>query len=167
MSLHFLPAEAYLAEHQLKFDTLVHPESHSSMQSAHAAHVSPSQMIKAVLLWDGEAYLMCLLPASHVLVLSWVDRETGRKHRLASEAEIDRLLQGCESGAVPALGQAFELPVIWDHSLRNLHDAYFEAGDHKRLIHMEVDEFMSLLDQDQAMTLCCTADSLEYYQYIH
>lgn len=167
MSLHFLPAEAYLAEHQLKFDTLVHPESQTSMQSAHAAHVSPSQMIKAILLWDGEAYLMCLLPASHVLVLSWVDRETGRKHRLASEAEIDQLLQGCEAGAVPALGQAFELPVIWDHSLRNLHDAYFEAGDHKRLIHMEVDEFMSLLDQDRAMTLCCTADSLEYYQYIH
>ncbi len=167
MSLHLLPAETYLAEHQLKFDTLEHPESHRALQTAHAAHVSPSQMIKAILLFNGEGYVMCLLPASDVLVLNWVDRETGRKHRFASEAEIDELLLGCEAGAVPALGQAFELPVIWDHSLRNLHDAYFEAGDHKRLIHMEVEEFMSLLDQDDAMTLCCSRDSLEYSQYIH
>jgi len=167
MSIHFLPAEAYLAEHQLRFDTLTHPESHSSLQAAHAAHISPSQMVKSVVLWDGDHYLMCLLPASHVLVLSWIDRETGKKHRLASEAEVLSELKGCALGAVPALGQAFEMPVIWDHSLRNLQDAYFEAGDHKHLIHMEVDEFMSLLDQDRAMTLCCTPDSIEYYQYIH
>lgn len=167
MSLDFLPAETYLAEHQLKFDTLTHPESHSSLQSAHSAHISPSQMVKSIVLWNGEQFLMCLLPASHVLVLSWIDRETGHKHRFATEAEIAKLMHGCEPGAVPALGQAFELPVIWDHSLRNLQDAYFEAGDHKRLIHMEADDFMSLLDQDSAMTLCCTPDSMEYYQYIH
>ncbi len=167
MSLQLLPTEAYLAEHQLKFDTLIHPESYTALQTAHAAHISPAQMVKSLLLWDGSDYLMCLLPASHVLVLSWIDRETGKKHRFASEQEITEQLQGCAEGAVPALGQAFDMPVIWDHSLRNLQDAYFEAGDHKHLIHMEADEFLSLLDQDCSMTLCCTADSMEYYQYIH
>lgn len=167
MSVSFLPAEAYLAEHQLKFDTLTHPQSFSAMQSAHSAHISPSQMVKSVLLFNGKGYVMCLLPASQVLVLSWIDRETGHKHRLASESELVKLLEGCEPGAVPALGQAFDLEVLWDHGLRNLQEAYFEAGDHKRLIHMEVDDFMCLLDQDRAITLSCAPDSLEYYQYIH
>ncbi|GAB3095478.1 YbaK/EbsC family protein [Aestuariicella hydrocarbonica] len=165
--MNFLPTETYLAEHQLEFETLKHPQSFSAMQTAHMAHISPSQMVKSVVLWNGEHFLMCLLPASHVLVLSWIDNETGHKHRLATEEEVEKLLEGCEPGAVPALGQAFELPVLWDHCLRDLQDAYFEAGDHKRVIHMQGEDFLSLLDQDQSMTLCCTPDSVEYYQYIH
>ncbi len=165
--MNFLPTETYLAEHQLKFDTLVHPQSATAMQSAHSAHVSPSQLVKSVILWDGEQFLMCLLPASHMLVLSWVDHETGRKHRLATEEEVNKLMKGCEPGAVPALGQAFDIPVIWDRCLDNLEDAYFEAGDHKRLIHMKADDYLALLDDERSMTFSCTPDSMEYYQYIH
>ncbi|WP_216097357.1 aminoacyl-tRNA deacylase [Pseudomaricurvus albidus] len=165
--MNFLPTETYLAEHQMKFDTLVHPQSFTSMQTAHSAHISPSSLVKSVVLWNGDHYIMCLLPASHVLVLNWVDRETGHKHRLATENEVQRLLKGCEPGAVPALGQAFDVPVLWDHCLTKLDEAYFEAGDHKRLIHMAGDEFRSLLDQDCAITLSCTPDTVEYYQYIH
>ncbi|NIB41958.1 YbaK/EbsC family protein [Pseudomaricurvus alkylphenolicus] len=167
MAMTFLPAESYLAEHQLKFDTLTHPQSATSMQTARLAHISPAQMVKSVILWNGDGYLMCLLPASHVLVLSWVDRETGHKHRLATEEELAKQLRGCEPGAVPALGQAFDMRVLWDHCLKQLDDVYFEAGDHKRLIHMRGAEFMSLLDQESAISLSCSSDSMEYYQHIH
>lgn len=163
----FLPAEAYLAEHRVRFETMGHPLTHSSLETAHLAGISPAQLIKSLVLWNSEYYLMCLLPASHVLVLDWVDRETGFRHRLASEEEVERLLQGCEPGAVPAVGQAFDLPVLWDHCLSQLDDVYFEAGDHRHLIHMDGTEFRSLLDQDCAISLSCTPDAAEHIHHIH
>lgn len=163
----FLPAETYLAEHRCRFETLGHPQTFSSLDTAHQAGISPAQLVKSLVLWNGEYYLMCLLPASRVLVLDWVDRETGYRHRLASEQEVQRLLQGCEPGAVPALGQAFDLPVLWDHCLADLDEVYFEAGDHRHLIHMEGAEFRALLDQDCAISLSCMPDTAEHYRHIH
>jgi Ala-tRNA(Pro) deacylase len=46
---------------------------------------------------------------------------------------------------VPPLGQAYGVPVIWDDALSACPDIYFEAGDHRDLVHMSGQAFRTLM----------------------
>ncbi|HYI81677.1 MAG TPA: YbaK/EbsC family protein, partial [Acetobacteraceae bacterium] len=48
----------------------------------------------------------------------------------ATEAEIARLFDGCDFGAVPPVGAAYGLPVLLDESLDGASELYFQGGDH-------------------------------------
>ena len=47
-----------------------------------------------------------------------------------TEEELKALFKDCETGAVPALSNAYGLKVIWDDQLKHASDIYIEAGDH-------------------------------------
>jgi Ala-tRNA(Pro) deacylase len=51
----------------------------------------------------------------------------------------------CEPGAVPALGEAYGIQVIWDDDLQYTADVYIEAGDHEHLIRLERRDFRNLM----------------------
>ena len=70
----------------------------------------------------------------------------GRKLKLAPENELPDLFKDCDSGAVPALSNAYGLDVIWDEQLTNASEIYIEAGDHESLIHMHGDAFCKLME---------------------
>ena len=53
----------------------------------------------------------------------------------------------CESGAVPALGEAYGLQVIWDDELQYTSDVYIEAGDHEHLIHLRGEDFRHIMEK--------------------
>ena len=65
--------------------------------------------------------------------------------RLSDEAEVGKLFRDCELGAVPPVG--YGITTIVDDRLEQQPDVYFEAGDHKSLVHMEGSAF-SRLTQD-------------------
>ncbi|WP_179957482.1 aminoacyl-tRNA deacylase [Exilibacterium tricleocarpae] len=159
--------ESYLSQSDIPFDVLEHPRSTTSMQTAHAAHVTPAQLAKAVVVRDQDRYMMCVLPASHILVMNWVDTDYKGHYRLATEDELAKLFPDCEAGAVPPLGQAYGLHVVWDNTLRHADEVYFEGGDHRHLIHIGHDEFMRLMEDADHATISCTPDTVEYYQHMH
>ena len=135
----------YLEAHRVRYDTVAHAHTESSLDTASAAHVPGHQLAKAVLLEDESGYLLGVVPATHKLNLSWINQELGRNLKLADEQELDGLFEDCESGAVPALGAAYGLPVIWDDQLASADDIYIEAGDHEHLVHMNGEEFQNLM----------------------
>ncbi len=159
--------ESFLSQSHVPFDVLEHPHSTTSMQTAHSAHVTPSQLAKAVIVKDQDRYLMCVLPASHILVMNWIDRDYNGHYRLATEDELRTLFPDCETGAVPPLGQAYGLKVVWDNSLRHADEIYFEAGDHRHLIHIGHDQFITLMESSDHATIGCTPETIEYYQHMH
>jgi len=159
--------ESYLNQTKVPFEVLEHPHSSTSMQTAHSAHITPSQLAKAVIVKGPEGYMMCVLPASHVLVMNWVDRDYNGRFKLATEDELKELFPDCEKGAVPALGQAYGLKVVWDNTLRHAEEVFFEAGDHRHLIHITHDEFLDLMKTADHATISCTPDTIEYYQHMH
>jgi Ala-tRNA(Pro) deacylase len=172
MIMSLAPAvESYLSEHKVPFEVLEHPHSSTSMQTAHSAHVTPAQLAKAVVIrnagTEGDSYIMCVLPASHVLVMNWVERDYQGHFRLATEDELASLFPDCEAGAVPALGQAYDMKVVWDNSLRHVQELFFEGGDHRHLIHIDKDRYMQLMQQADHSTISCTPDTVEYYQHMH
>jgi Ala-tRNA(Pro) deacylase len=116
------------------------------MDSAKSAHVPPYQMAKAVVLEDEDGYIVSVLPSNNRLNLAWVSEELNRDLKLATEPELRKLFKDCETGASPALSDAYGLKVIWDDQLKHASDIYIEAGDHEHLIHLRGDDFKQLME---------------------
>ncbi len=69
-----------------------------------------------------------------------LDRPLG----LASEDEVASLFDDCDVGAVPPLGEAYDVPVVIDESFADDADVYFEGGDHRTLVHVSGSGFRDL-----------------------
>jgi Ala-tRNA(Pro) deacylase len=137
--------EQYLDSRHIPFDLVPHKRSHTSMESAHAAGVAPHRLAKAVILNADGRYVMAVLSADRHVHLGAVRRQLGCNVGMATEAEVNALFADCERGAVPALGIAYGLEVLWDEHLAQSAEMYFEAGDHRRLVYMRTREFLDLM----------------------
>ena len=137
--------KSYLDDHHVHYDTLEHYRTETAMNSAHTAHVPFHQMAKAVVLEDESGYVVTVLPSNNRLNIDWVNEDMGRNLELAPERELEALFEDCDRGAVPALGNAYGLQVIWDEQLNYATEVYFEAGDHKHLVHLQGEVFRQLM----------------------
>lgn len=134
----------YLESHQVEYDVLPHGHTNSMLESARAAHVPVGLVAKCVLLEDARGYVMAIVPASCRVDLDRLEEKTGRHLELASESELAEIFIGCESGAIPPIGQAYNIPTAIDESLLRIPEVYFEEGDHAGLIHVSGDDFREL-----------------------
>jgi Ala-tRNA(Pro) deacylase len=136
----------YLDFHHVSYEILQHPHTSSSAETAHAAYIWRDQLAKSVLLEDERGYVMVVLPASHRIDLRKLRGTLRRKLEFASEGEIGELFSDCEIGAIPPLGNAYGIPVVYDDHLSRLGSIYFEAGDHEDLVYMGGAEFVNLFE---------------------
>ena len=133
----------YLDEAKADYDIVDHQPTQSALDSARTANIPAERVAKAVLLdTDEEDHLLAVVPADRKVELSELRSELGRKPRLSNEAEIGKLFRDCEVGALPPVG--YGITTIIDDSLDRQPDVYFEAGDHKSLVHMNRDQFSRL-----------------------
>ena len=138
--------EDYMMRHGVHCDVLMHPHSHSSMETAELARVPGDRVAKSVILEDDDGYVMAVLPSTYHVRLGKLSRELNRRLRLATEDELARLFTDCETGAIPPLGLAYGMPTIVDDSLALQSEIYCEGGDHETLLHMNRDAFMALME---------------------
>ncbi len=135
----------YLKERGVNYSLVEHEHTATAIASARASHLPAHQVAKAVVLRDDAGYVVSVLPANHSLEISWVNEELKRNLKLAEEREFKALFEDCEPGAVPALGDAYGIQVIWDDELQYTADVYIEAGDHEHLIWLERKDFRDLM----------------------
>ena len=134
----------FLDESRADYDLVVHTPTHSALENARSCDIPAEQVAKAVLLdTDGEERLLAVLPSDRKIELSELRTELGRKPRLATEQEVGTVFKDCEIGAIPPVG--YDVTTIVDDSLERQPDVYFEAGDHKSLVHMEGAEFVRIM----------------------
>ena len=110
----------YLDTHHVDYELISHKHTMSSLESAQAAHVPEGLVAKSVLLEDERGYVLAVIPASCRLQLEEIEDQTGRRLELATEGELLSLFRGCELGAIPPLGEAFNIPTAVDDSLLRL-----------------------------------------------
>jgi Ala-tRNA(Pro) deacylase len=135
----------YLKANGVPFEVVNHPHSGNSMQTARASNVPARCVAKAVVLEDATHTVMAVLPASRRLELRELQASDGPALRLATEAELKGLFIDCEPGAVPPIGAVYGIETIWDDSLMEQPETYFEAGDHETLVHMKTRDFIDLM----------------------
>ncbi|TAK80759.1 MAG: YbaK/EbsC family protein [Betaproteobacteria bacterium] len=145
----------YLAERQIAYEVLPHTRTVTSATTAQAAHLPGRSVAKAVVVEDERGYVLAVVPATAHVQLPRLERELHRSGlHLASEPELGKLFPDCELGAVPALGQAYGLPTIVEEELAAQPDVFFEAGDHRHLVHVSQGEFSRLIAEARCARFC-------------
>lgn len=140
-----MTVQQYLEERDVDYDVVAHHPTQSSIETAHASHVSGDRIAKGVVLETEDGYMLAILPASRHVRLGQLRAYLNGPVELATEEEIAALFADCETGAVPAVGGAYGLAVIVDESLAEQPDVYFEAGDHATLVHLTAEGFRRAL----------------------
>lgn len=137
--------EEFLEASGLPYEIRRHPPSVCSAQTARRSRVPLDQLAKPVLLADEFGYVLALLPAAKRVDLRRLGAQLHRQLELATEAEIDGLFRDCEPGALPALGQPWEIPTVYDDALLGLREVWFEAGGHGDVVRMRGPDYLELL----------------------
>ena len=135
---------AFLEDQQAVYELVTHAHTGSSHESATESHIPEDHLAKAVLLKDGEGYVLAVIPASQWVKTHALRDELGRELHLADESEVERLFNDCDLGAVPPVGQAYGLETLMDESLTTLATVYFEVGDHEHLARVDGETFRRL-----------------------
>lgn len=138
--------KSYLERYDVPYGLVHHAHTESALDSAFSAHVPVHQLAKAVVMEDEEGYVVAVIPSDNRLNVRWVNEELERELRLSTEDKLRQLFKDCDSGAVPALASAYDLPVIWDDRLQHVTDIYIEAGDHEHLVHLRGKDFRAMME---------------------
>ena len=144
---------AHLKTHSIDYELIAHPHTESSMVTAAAAHVPGDRLAKAVIVKDGDDYLMVVVPSDYHVHLGALHRKLGRDVGLATEAELVSLCPDCDEGAVPPVGGAYGLKSMVDKGLLEQPEVYFEAGDHEHLVKMTGPNFQTLHADSEAVEI--------------
>lgn len=144
----------YLRDHDIAYETLSHRSTSSSLNSASAAHIPGSKLAKPVILEDDIGYVMAVIPATEHLKIGSLNQTLKRNLGLATEPELSELFSDCETGAIPPIGQVYHLETVVDDSLLQCNDIYFEAGDHRELVHIKGSSFRQLMHDNRHTRLC-------------
>ena len=134
----------YIDGRGISYDTVAHHRTSTSRQSAIAAHVPGSMMAKSVVVHHELGYALAVVPSTHRIELGTLQDVMDRRLGLASEDEVVSLFGDCDTGAIPPIGAAYDVPVILDDSLGEAADIYFEGGDHRTLVHVSGEDFRNL-----------------------
>jgi Ala-tRNA(Pro) deacylase len=134
----------YIDSKGISYDTVAHHRTATSRQSAIAAHVPGRSMVKSELVHHEMGYALAVVPSTHRIELGTLQDVMDKRIGLASEEEVVSLFSDCDVGAVPPIGEAYDVPVILDESLGDAADVYFEGGDHKTLVHVTGRDFRDL-----------------------
>ena len=137
----------YIDRQGVAYDMVPHHRTSTSSQSAQAAHVPGKNLAKSVVIHHETGYVLAVVPSTHRIELSTLQDLMARRLGLASEDEVSALFADCDTGAVPAVGPAYDVPVILDESLDKASDVYFEGGDHRTLVHTSGIAFRQLMKE--------------------
>lgn len=132
-------------DRNVTYELITHEATMSSTRTAQACHVSGDFLAKGIVLRHNGGYMLAVLPASRHLRLRDLKLEIGADVDLADEAEIDRLFPDCAPGAIPPIGECYDLDVIVDDSIQQPPEIYLEAGDHTTLVHLSQAQFTRLM----------------------
>jgi Ala-tRNA(Pro) deacylase len=137
--------QKYLVHEGVSYELLQHTRTLDSAHAAEAAHIPGAQLAKGTLLKDDHGFVIAVVPATRKVDLGAMHRQFGRPLGLATEGEVGDLFGDCEPGAVPPVGAAYGIESVLDDSLMEAPDVYFEAGDHRGLVHVSGSEFRKLM----------------------
>ncbi len=139
--------QQYLNNNGVPYDFLVHDRTGTSIRSAEASQIRGDSLAKAVVLRRRDGYILAVLPASRQVKLDEIGGWLRQPIGLATEEEVTSLFPDCEPGAVPPIAAAYGLKSLVDESLEAQPHIYFEAGDHRTLVHVSGAQFHKLMEK--------------------
>ncbi|HEY6057988.1 MAG TPA: YbaK/EbsC family protein [Candidatus Limnocylindrales bacterium] len=123
----------WLACHKVDYEVHEHSLTFTARETARVEGVDPRRFAKTlgVMTGDGRRALLVLDAIDH-LDLARAERALHADSlRLLSEAELATLFADCDLGAMPAVGELWDLAVYADFAIREDPEITFHAGSHR------------------------------------
>jgi len=127
------------------YEVLLHRRTTTLSQAAEACEIALDQLVRAVVLVDGQGLLMAVLPADHVLDFEALCKLLHRDLELVPGHQLTAIFDDCEPGSYPPLASAYDLDVIVDRAVDAMPTVTFEPGTHTSLVQMPHAQYRSLL----------------------
>ena len=136
----------FLQQRCVSYTHTLHPRACTAREVASAEHLPSREVAKPVIiLGDGE-YHMIVVPANKLVDFQEMRRALRLKEaRLATEQELENLFPDCELGAMPAMGNLYNMPVYLDSSLAGENMIAFNGGTHTDLVQIQIDEYQRMV----------------------
>jgi Ala-tRNA(Pro) deacylase len=138
----------YLDERDVDYDVVEHERRFTAAAEARAAGVGPEDAAKDVVLRDGDAFILALIPASERLDLAKVEAalDAEARPRLATEDEMAERFPEFELGALPPFGPLHDLPELVDRRLLDHDRVLCASGDHRHSLRIAPTEIVRIAD---------------------
>lgn len=131
----------------ISFEVMEHAPAYTAMEIAGSQHVPGKEMVKSVIVKTDGEFVMCVLPAIHMIDFEKLANATGATDiQLAEESEIASLFPDYELGAEPPFGQLYGLKVIADKLLEEDESIVFNAGTHTDVIRIGFKDYKSAVN---------------------
>ena len=137
--------QKYLEGRGVSYDVVVHDRTLCSSTTARASGIPEDNLAKGVLIRRKEGCFLAIVPATRLVELAELGGWLKQPVCLATEGEIAEIFADCELGALPPVAGAYELKAVMDENLEGFADIFFEAGDHRTLVHLIGPEFHRLM----------------------
>ncbi|SEF97161.1 aminoacyl-tRNA deacylase [Marinobacterium lutimaris] len=147
--------QSYLDRQKVPYHLRHHPYTETAMRSAFAARVPAHRVAKGVVLKDEEGFVMAVVPSDRQVDLNAVNRSLNRLLEPAAQRDVRILFRDCDPGAVPSLGQAYNMKIIWDDSLAKEQACFIESGDHTELLELDHQSFIQLMEHQPHGLISC------------
>jgi Ala-tRNA(Pro) deacylase len=139
---------SYLDERGIEHEVVEHEQTFTAAAEARASGVKPDHAAKTMVLRDGDAYRLAVIPASHRLDLGKAREalDASRRLRLATEAEMESDFRAFEVGALPPIGPMLPAPEMLDTRLTEHDRILCAAGDHRHSLLVDPRDLARLSD---------------------
>ncbi len=136
----------FLDDHGVKYVTMIHSKAYTAQEIAATCHIPGKLFAKTVILKADGKFVMAVLPATH-RVNTELFRQIShtKKVELASEEEFEGLFPKSEIGAMPPMGNLYDLPTYVEGSLTKDEDICFNATTHSEVIKMKYADYENLV----------------------
>ena len=134
----------FLDNNKVRYEVIHHPEAFTAQELSAIEHIKGKQHAKVVMVKAGGAQLMAVLPADHRVDLEKLDKLTGKRTALASEADFKQLFPDCAVGTMPPFGHLYGVETYVDRSLTENNTIVFEAGTHSDAVKISYADFARL-----------------------
>jgi Ala-tRNA(Pro) deacylase len=135
----------YLRGEGIAHEVVEHTETMTAAAEAQATSRRPDEVAKTVVLHDGAAYLLAVIPASYRLDLHKLREVLGatKTLRLATEAEMAADFPGLDVGAVPPIGPVLPAAEVVDQRLLEQNRVLCAGGDHRHSLVLDPRDIVS------------------------
>jgi Ala-tRNA(Pro) deacylase len=136
----------FLDQNNVKYVSIKHSRSFTAQEIAASAHIHGKRIAKTVVLKVDGKLVFAVLPASYKVDFDLLKESLGYTNiRLANEQEFKDKCPGCEVGAMPPMGNLFNLETYVAASLVEDEEIAFNAGNHTELIRMLYTDFEKIV----------------------
>ena len=137
----------YLDHYKITYTTIDHGKAYKAQELAKVISVPEGKFAKSVVIKIDGKPVLAVLPASRQIdfgkLKDVLDTDT---IEMVNEREIEDFFPSCELGAMPPLGNLFDLPVYVARDLRAEEEIVFNAGTHTDAIRMRYTDFEQLTE---------------------